>query len=427
MFGLADVTQIDVNLPHNNFIYWDAWDGAWRLPDDQLIGRPLDYVAYSTLDRPTPDQLRSAPTAYKPIITDIFINNGPWRKSRYDSSRVTALAQRVAGNEPTPYDKAVAIEKYLKRNYAYVFDADKTSNEMPLEDFLFYTKQGHCQYFGTAMAMMLRGLGVPARIATGYRGGSWDEKTKIYTIYENMAHVWVEVYFPNYGWIEFDPSPASPELIEQSWLRRFLSNSSRSQLQLQMGWIRYVLGYNMSAQKRLAAHLNDQANAWRDSLLLALQNVSHDNIVWQNRWRKLSQSYLVAWLFAVTLAILLIANFIIGRRELMKEAGPTAGRIVQVTSSQRKAVLLYGKMLKLLKYRQIVKPLAATPSEFCHIVAQQWPDAADDISALTQIYYTLRYAQPANDTELLAQGNRLIKLIHRRIQPNILTRRISSW
>jgi transglutaminase-like putative cysteine protease len=122
--------------------------------------------------------------------------------------RIHDLAVRVTAGATNPYDQAAAIERYLRTNYTYTL----TPGAPPLgtdaeENFLFRSRAGYCQYFATAMADMLRSIGVPVRLVNGYGPGSYDEQQHRFVVRESDAHTWPEVYFPTYGWIPFEPTP----------------------------------------------------------------------------------------------------------------------------------------------------------------------------------------------------------------------------
>jgi hypothetical protein len=129
---------------------------------------------------------------------------------------VTTLAQEVTAPYVTPYDKATAIESYL-RNYPYNTEISAPPEGMDaVEYFLFDVRQGYCDYYASAMAVMLRTIGVPSRLAAGYAPGelvAGDDKpvyTDEYRVLERDAHAWVEVFFPTYGWIQFEPTASQP-------------------------------------------------------------------------------------------------------------------------------------------------------------------------------------------------------------------------
>jgi transglutaminase-like putative cysteine protease len=123
--------------------------------------------------------------------------------------RVHELAQEVAGSQPTAYDQARALERFL-RQYPYSLDvALPPSDQDPVDFFLFDLQSGYCDYYSSAMAVMARSLGLPARIAVGFLPQPTDA-SGVQTIYQINGHSWTEIYFPEYGWIEFEPTAAFP-------------------------------------------------------------------------------------------------------------------------------------------------------------------------------------------------------------------------
>ena len=123
--------------------------------------------------------------------------------------RVKDLAHKIAGELPNSYDKAEAIESYLRSTYRYSSNVRATpAGRDPIDYFLFDLKEDFCEYFASSMVVMLRELGVPARIVEGFTTGTYDSGLDRYVVKEIDAHAWVEVYFPQYGWIEFEPTPS---------------------------------------------------------------------------------------------------------------------------------------------------------------------------------------------------------------------------
>lgn len=122
--------------------------------------------------------------------------------------RIRDLALQVTAGKDNAYDKAQAIETYLRTNYTYTLSPIQPPRDAdPIDYFLFTSKEGYCEYFATAMGDMLRALGIPTRLVNGYGPGSFDEKLGRYVVRESDAHTWVEVYYPRYGWIPFEPTP----------------------------------------------------------------------------------------------------------------------------------------------------------------------------------------------------------------------------
>jgi len=122
--------------------------------------------------------------------------------------RIRDLALQITAGKTNPYDQAQAIETYLRANYNYTLTpADPPRGVDPLDYFLFTSKEGYCEYFATAMGDLLRSLGIPTRLVQGYGQGTYDDRIQKYVIKESDAHTWVEVYFPKYGWIPWEPTP----------------------------------------------------------------------------------------------------------------------------------------------------------------------------------------------------------------------------
>ena len=119
-------------------------------------------------------------------------------------------ARRVVGNARTPYGAAVALETWFRSSGGFTYDEQppQAHGVPPLVDFVTHTHDGYCQHFAGAMALMLRYLGIPARVAAGFTSGRWDASAKRWVVSDRDAHAWVEVWFPGYGWLPFDPTPS---------------------------------------------------------------------------------------------------------------------------------------------------------------------------------------------------------------------------
>ncbi|MBK9782095.1 MAG: transglutaminase domain-containing protein [Anaerolineales bacterium] len=141
-------------------------------------------------------------------------NYPDWVKQKYlqlpndFSVRIRALANEITAKYDNPYDKAAAITNYLRSEIRYTPGITFPSGEDvdPLEYFLFDTKQGFCNYYASTEVLMLRSIGIPARLAVGYAQGEPNLQNSVYTVRERDLHAWPEVYFPGYGWVEFEPT-----------------------------------------------------------------------------------------------------------------------------------------------------------------------------------------------------------------------------
>ncbi|MCL4541293.1 MAG: transglutaminase domain-containing protein [Chloroflexi bacterium] len=128
-------------------------------------------------------------------------------------ARVAQLAKTWAGNATNPYTKAMNIEAQLRKIPYSTNIVPPPPGHDAVDYFLFDAKRGYCEYYASAMVVMLREVGVPARIATGYATTTYDRQKAAWVISENDAHTWVQVFFPSYGWLNFEPTPVNPEII----------------------------------------------------------------------------------------------------------------------------------------------------------------------------------------------------------------------
>lgn len=197
------------------------------------------YTAYSILGRPAPRRLREAERGFIPA-GDHYLDLPEL------PSEVLVLADSLLAGLPTAYDKAVALERWFRSEFGYTLELPATAREATLEHFLLRRRQGHCEYFSTAMAILLRTHGIPTREVNGFLGGEWSDFGDYLAVTQNQAHAWVEVWFPGVGWVPFDPTPAgggaSEALGSWSWPGRFVFDA------VQHRWNKWVLDYSFQTQ-----------------------------------------------------------------------------------------------------------------------------------------------------------------------------------
>ena len=165
------------------------------------IGDP--YQVTSAISFAEPEELIIAGEEYPAWVSDRYL-----QLPTDLPDRVGKLASSVTSGWQTPYEKAKVVENYLRNNYPY----NLRVNPPPfgtdgVDHFLFGLGEGYSEYFGSTMAVMLRTVGVPARLAVGYTTGNKVEGREIYAVTDSHSHAWVEVYFPRFGWIPFEPTP----------------------------------------------------------------------------------------------------------------------------------------------------------------------------------------------------------------------------
>ncbi|HEX6712066.1 MAG TPA: transglutaminase domain-containing protein [Thermoleophilaceae bacterium] len=206
--------------------------------NDQL-GSGDSYTATGYTPDPTVKQMRNAPTPSAPLgyyttiqlpepggFVSTFVHmpvrgrpytGDPDAVQRLERSRyadVYALAKQITANASTQYDMVRSIGGYLEEKYKY--SENVPQHAYPIEAFLFKDKKGYCQHFAGAAALMLRMLGVPVRVASGFAPGTLDNKTHEYVVTDLDAHSWIEVWFEGIGWVPFDPTPAQAPASSQA-------------------------------------------------------------------------------------------------------------------------------------------------------------------------------------------------------------------
>ena len=175
------------------------WEFKRALPQEQ------PYTLYSFVSQATNDQLQVAGDEYSTFITDHYL-----QLPSTLPDRVRDLAERITQDAETPLDKVLAIENYLRNEGGFEYSQDIESpptNADGVDWFLFETKTGYSDYFGSSMTVMLRSVGVPARMAAGYAPGEVDIPGR-WAIRDRDSHGWTQAYFPGHGWIDFEPTTA---------------------------------------------------------------------------------------------------------------------------------------------------------------------------------------------------------------------------
>jgi transglutaminase-like putative cysteine protease len=166
------------------------------------------YTVVSSISKANEDSLRAAGDDYPDWILDRYL-----QLPLELPARVRYLAEEITRYYDNAYDKATALESYLRGlKYNELIEAPPEGQD-GVDYFLFDIHEGYCDYYASAMAVMARTIGIPARVAAGYSQGEYNPETRAYRVRENNAHAWVEVYFPRYGWIEFEPTASEPAIV----------------------------------------------------------------------------------------------------------------------------------------------------------------------------------------------------------------------
>lgn len=167
------------------------------------------YQVTSSISSADASSLRRASTNYSPEIREQYL-----QMPDNISERTLNLAAELTAPYDNPYDKAVVVQNWLRNNIEYNDQIDYPPTDRELIDyFLFETREGYCNYYASSMAIMLRSQGIPTRLARGFASGEYLTEEGFYRVRARDAHTWVEVYFPDYGWIQFEPTAIIQEIV----------------------------------------------------------------------------------------------------------------------------------------------------------------------------------------------------------------------
>ncbi len=333
------------------------------------------YQVYSRMDSPLRQD--SAGELVDPLARDV--RNEYLQLPQLDP-RIEDLTKNIVGAEAAPAAKARLIENYLRTHYGYTLELPPSEPADPLAFFLFHRKKGHCEYFSSSMAVMLRVLGIPSRVVTGFQSGIYNPISGSQLIRTSDAHSWVEAWLPNRGWVTFDPTPPDPNPPRLSvWTRLgFYADAA------EVFWNDWVLNYNLDRQLQLASKMGESSRhvgvSWFDGSGLGFAKA----------WKELSD-------FAIRHAFLLLGMVLLALtgRVFGKDGWrwwKTRQRVLKVQRGEAEAsdaTLLYRRMLQVLHRRGIEKPVWLTPFEFARVV--QEPELSLLVEDLTAAYNELRF------------------------------------
>ena len=315
------------------------------------------YTAWSMAAPPAPDDLREATGGF-------FPGRNHYLQLPRLPDRIRALTDSITAGADVRYDKVKAVESFLRR-FTYTLELPRNAREASLDHFLFERRAGHCEYFSTAMVVMLRTLGIHAREVNGFRGGEWSEFGNYLAVTQNQAHSWVEVWFPSYGWVTFDPTPAGTAGAISStawfWPGRFLFDA------VQHRWNKWVLDYSVETQWGLL----DRLRTWSE------QGVS-------GAAPGTGGSGRIAWLLAAL--VLAVLGALLGRGRF-RTRHPQETRV-------------YLRLLELCRRAGVVGTAAVGPLELVEELERRRHPAAGAARHLVDLYLRARFgAHPLDERE----------------------------
>ena len=294
------------------------------------------------------------------------------------ADRIPALARRVSAGGADDYERARRLNDYLARELRYSLTQTRTPSTEPLEDFLFVRRSGNCEYFATALAVMLRTVGVPSRVVNGFQRGEWNPYGEFFAVRLSDAHSWVEAWLEGAGWLSFDPSPRmEPQSTAWGPLALYLDA-------LRMRWYRYVVNWSLKDQVDLASAIRHRARAWRPEWpRLGTWDGARAPIV------------VVVALAAVVVAWRFGRRGVIGGRGLPRRAMPD----------------FYRRALRLLARRGFRPLRHETAREFRARVHAQAPACADALATLTAVYERVRFGSATLGMQDVAAVDRSLAIL----------------
>jgi len=347
------------------------------------------YEVASDAGRPLPTVLRASPTEYPESIRGIYLQLPDV------DPRVAELAQKVTAGFDNPYDKAAALERYLRTQFGYTLDLPTEPEDDPIAHFLLVRRKGHCEYFAAAMAVMLRTQGIPSRLVNGFLTGEYNDVGENYIVRASDAHTWVEVYFPGVGWVEFDPTPPDPNAPGQGWLTSLAHYVDA----VDLWWDEWVVQYDEVHQRLLAQ--NFITDSWQARRWLRQKRRQATDEMYGLFNRVLANPATVPLVLFLGMGMVLLLR---GKEIYDWARGAWLLRSSGARGlSPHEATLLYTRLLATLRRKGFRKAAAQTPLEFAASLPP--PELAARVHEFTSLYNQTRFG------EEIAPGGRLADLL----------------
>jgi transglutaminase-like putative cysteine protease len=356
----------------------------------------IQYTVYSVATTLNPAERVAAAVPYPEFILQQYL------QIPAVSPQIVDLAHRVT-QPATSVSQAVSlIHSHLLANYRYNLDVPSLQSAHPLEDFLLTRKTGYCEHYATAMVVLLRATGIPARLVTGFLATEWNEFGGYYTVRQRDAHAWVEVYFPQSGWITMDPTPPAPESIGQTWWQ----SAGRVMDSVRLQWDRLFVHFSANDQLTVVQGLRESGVAVRTKLSESLNSLSAQSSA---MFRRFMSSFTTAGMPEALLVIILAIGAATAGRLLRRSSRNTTSPPDALSAHQRTVVTLYTHMLHCLAQQGIVKSASTTPMELLRHVQEEWAEAWPFADALTQLYTRVRFGHASLTPEDHSTAENLLR------------------
>ncbi len=367
------------------------------------ISESLSYIAYSYIE--TNKGRRSISvgnknltgTGFRRRVRKIYLQ----QPRRGQNERIAFLASEITRNASSNYERAALIENYLKIHYVYSLNFVEKGHKDPLTEFLFERKSGHCEFFATAMVMLCRALGIPARIVNGFYTEEWNDYGSYFIVRQQDAHSWVEVWFDETGWISFDSTPPGGHARpgRHNWIPGALQKMYDT---LKFRWYQYVIDFDLGDQIRISRRLSGLSWAFGSRLEGLGRTIKGMMRPGGNVSLHIS-SRTVLFAIASVIAIMALLGYLMCRKGASRHRG---GKIFSLLArGENPATIEYEKILSRLGAIGWSRKPSQTPREFATIVIRQRSNLTD-LLPITLRYYALRYRHDlwqATDREMFSR------------------------
>jgi transglutaminase-like putative cysteine protease len=309
---------------------------------------------------------------------------------------VAELARQVTASATNNYDRALAIQNYLGQNFGYTLDPVGIDPADPVGSFLLKSRQGYCEYFAAAMALMLRSVNIPSRLVNGFQTGSYNRVGEDLVVRARDAHTWVEVYFAGYGWIPFDPTPPDPGEAAETWSRMddYLDA-------LSVFWSEWIINYDFGHQVRVAMEFDRQSSKLQQSLRDRFRDLQHQGSG--------MTAGIASWLVDhKLLGLCLTFGLLCGLALGLTEGSLARLRLFWLWRCRRhgtvrpdEATLVYEGLLRILRKKGVERAASQTPREFARQIAVT--PLAGELREFTELYTLVRFGQQPVSASRLRQ------------------------
>jgi protein-glutamine gamma-glutamyltransferase len=374
--------------PRNNYV---NSDGTGSLFNPFHNYSAIRYTGFSQLPDINVPKLQAAAEEYPQDVSQLYLQLPPL------DERIPELAKQVTAGAATAYDKARLIENYLRSGrFKYTLVLTGKPGDDPLPHFLFETRAGHCEYFASSMAVMLRTLGVPTREVNGFLPGEYNELGGDYIVRASDAHSWVEVFFPGNGWIVFDPTPDAPE-----GSMGILSRLQKYVDWMELTWEDWVISYDFAHQVNLAQTLQRNSRNWTESGRDWFQQKQERGKEWFKSWQ--FEHARLRYLLPLGLVLFLVVL----RFDLFSRLLRRAALILRMKwqrsaeANPELASRLYFELLRQLEKAGFARRESQTPLEFAAALRPDVAALSPVVREFTEIYAHARFGGAPCDTSRL--------------------------